>query len=135
MLDELLAAENLEQATQQALPRVNQMFSEVLNNAATKAQEENDVAKLTKLANIVAVLRAASSTGAVIEIVEALLQTENEADRTKILEEAGEAINEEFSQTLTGLINQVEQQGQQPELLEKLKEINREVYALPCAGI
>ncbi len=62
-----------------------------------------------------------------IEIVEALLQTENEADRTKILEEAGEAINEEFSQTLTGLINQVEQQGQQPELLEKLKEINREV--------
>ena len=127
LLDELLAAENIEQATQQALPRVNQMFSEVLNNAATKAQEENDVAKLTKLANIVAVLRAASSTGAVIEIVEALLQTENEAERTKILEEAGEAINDEFSQTLTGLINQVEQQGQQPELLEKLKEINREV--------
>lgn len=127
LLDELLASDNLEQATQQALPRVNQMFSEVLNNAATKAQEENDTAKLTKLATIVAVLRAASSSGAVIEIVEALLQTEDEAERAKILEEAGDAINDEFNQTLMGLINQVEEQGQQPELLERLKEINREL--------
>lgn len=127
LLDELLAAENIEEATQKALPRVNPMFTEVINHAATKAQEENDTAKLTKLAGIVAVLRAASSSGAIIEIIETLLQEENEAKRQEILEQAGDAINEEFSQTLTSLIGQVEKQGQQPELLARLKALNSEI--------
>lgn len=127
LLEELLAAENIEEATQKALPRVNPMFTEVINHAATKAQEENDTAKLTKLAGIVAVLRAASSSGAIIEIIETLLQEENEAKRQEILEQAGDAINEEFSQTLTSLIGQVEKQGQQPELLARLKALNSEI--------
>jgi uncharacterized protein YdiU (UPF0061 family) len=127
LLDELLAAENIEEATQKALPRVNPMFTEVINHAATKAQEENDTAKLTKLAGIVAVLQAASSSGAIIEIIETLLQEENEAKRQEILEQAGDAINEEFSQTLTSLIGQVEKQGQQPELLARLKALNSEI--------
>lgn len=127
LLDELLAAENIEEATQKALPRVNPMFTEVINHAATKAQEENDTAKLTKLAGIVAVLRAASSSGAIIEIIETLLQEENEAKRQEILEQAGDAINEEFNQTLTSLIGQVEKQGQQPELLARLKALNSEI--------
>ena len=127
LLEELLAAENIEEATQKALPRVNPMFTEVINHAATKAQEENDTAKLTKLAGIVAVLRAASSSGAIIKIIETLLQEENEAKRQEILEQAGDAINEEFSQTLTSLIGQVEKQGQQPELLARLKALNSEI--------
>jgi hypothetical protein len=44
-----------------------------------------------------------------------------------VLEGVGEAINDDFTQTLGSLITQVEGQGDQPELLEKLKEINREV--------
>ncbi len=56
-----------------------------------------------------------------------LLQTESEEERLKILEETGDAINDEFNQTLAGLISQIEEQEQQPELVEKLKQINREV--------
>jgi hypothetical protein len=52
---------------------------------------------------------------------------ESPEERQQVLEAAGEAINDDFSQTLSGLISQVESQGDQPELLEKLKEINREV--------
>lgn len=127
LLDELLQAENVEKATQEALPRVNQAFAEVINENASKAQEANDTAKLTKLAAIVSVLRSASSSGAVLEIVEQLLQLEDSEARQNVLEEAGEAINEEFSQTLAELIAQVENQNDQPELVEKLKDINREV--------
>ena len=127
LLEELLAAENIEQATQEALPLVNQAFTEVINQAASMAQEPNDTEKLTKLVQIVAVLRAASSGGAAVQIVEMLLQTESEEERLKILEESGDAINDEFNQTLAGLISQIEEQEQQPELVEKLKQINREV--------
>ncbi len=127
LLDELLKAENLEQATQEALPRINQAFGDVINANANKAQEENDTAKLTKLATIVSVLRAASSSGAVIEIVQQLLQLDDPEARSKVLKEAGDAINDEFNQSLAELLAQVEKQNDQPELAEKLKDINREV--------
>ena len=47
--------------------------------------------------------------------------------RIKILEESGDLVNDEFMQLLGGLIGQMEQQGDQPELLDQLKELNREV--------
>lgn len=127
LLEELLASEDIEKATQEALPLVNQAFTEVLNQVAAKAQEENDSEKLEKLVRIVSILRAASSGGAAIQIIESLLQAGNEEERSQILNEAGDTVNDEFNQTLSGLISQIEEQGEQPELVEKLKEINREV--------
>ena len=35
--------------------------------------------------------------------------------------------NDEFMQLLGGLIGQLEQQGEQPEMLDKVKELNREI--------
>ena len=127
LLDQLLAAENIAEATQKVLPQINQAFSEVLNNAVDKAQQANDEATLQKLVAIVSVLRSASSSGAVLQVIEEMLQLESSEERQKVLEAAGDAINDEFSQTLGSLISQVEEQGDQPSLLEKLKEINREV--------
>ena len=99
----------------------------MLNAEVTKAQEADDTATLTKLVAIVAVLRAASTSGAVLQIIEQMLQLETVEERKQVLEAAGDAINDDFSQTLSSLISQVESQGDQPELLERLKEINREV--------
>jgi hypothetical protein len=127
LLQEILTAEDIEKATEEALPKINQAFTEVINTEATKAQESNDTEKLTKLATIVSVLRSASSSGAVLQVIEEMLQLDSSEDRQKVLEAASDAINDEFSQTLSSLISQVESQGEQAELLEKLKVINREV--------
>ncbi len=127
LLQEILASEDIEKATDEALPKINQAFTEVLNTEITKAQEANDTAKLTKLVAIVSVLRAASTSGAVLQVIEQMLQLDSPEERQKVLDAAGDSINDDFSQTLGSLISQVESQGDQPELLEKLKEINREV--------
>jgi thioredoxin-like negative regulator of GroEL len=127
LLQELLAADDIAAATEEALPRINQAFTDVLNAEVTKAQQTDDTGKLTKLVAIVGVLRAASTSGAVLQVIEQMLELESPEERQQVLEAAGEAINDDFSQTLSGLISQVESQGDQPELLEKLKEINREV--------
>jgi len=127
LLQEILNAEDIEKATEEALPKINQAFTEVLNTEATKAQEADDTDKLTKLATIVSVLRSASSSGAVLQVIEEMLQLDSPEERQKVLEAASDAINDEFSQTLSSLITQVENQGDQAELLEKLKVINREV--------
>lgn len=127
LLQEILAAVDIETATEEALPKINQAFTDVLNAEVTKAQETDDTGKLTKLVTIVSVLRAASTSGAVLQVIEQMLQLETAEERQQVLEAAGDAINDDFSQTLSSLISQVEGQGDQPELLERLKEINREV--------
>ena len=127
LLQDILAAEDIAAATEEALPKINQAFTDILNSELTTAQKTDDTAKLTKLVVIVSVLRAASTSGAVLQVIEEMLQLETAEERQNVLEAAGEAINDEFSQTLSSLISQVESQGDQPELIEKLKEINREV--------
>ena len=65
LLQELLASTDIEKATEDALPKLNQAFTEVLNTEVTNAQEANDTEKLKKLVSVVSVLRAASTSGAV----------------------------------------------------------------------
>lgn len=126
LLDELIAAKNIENATQKALPRINAAFGELLNAEAQAAKAAADDTKLEKLLKIVQVVQAASATGAYMELIEALLGAKDAGARKAIFEQAGEAISSEFLQMLGSLTQQVEQSQQDPELLSKLQEINRE---------
>lgn len=127
LVNDLLAAEDVEKATHEALPRFSQAVAEVINQEAQAAQAAKDEAKLRKLSQIIAVIQAADSSNAYLGIIDALLQEENAENRVKMLEESSDLINDEFMQLLGGLLGQIEQQGDQPEILERLKELNREV--------
>jgi hypothetical protein len=126
LLDELLKSDKLEEATQAALPKMNQAFGDVLNAEAQKAQEAHDEAKLKKLASIVTILQSASSSGAYVQLIEMLLQAKDESARKEIYAQAGESISGEFISMLANLIDQVEKSKQQPDLAEKLKAISKE---------
>ena len=127
LVNDLLAAVDVEKATHEALPRFSQAVAEVINQEAQAAQAAKDEAKLQKLSQIIAVIQAADSSNAYLGIIDALLQEENAENRAKMLEESSDLINDEFMQLLGGLLGQIEQQGDQPEILERLKELNREV--------
>lgn len=127
LVNDLLAAEDVEKATHEALPRFSQAVAEVINQEAQAAQAAKDEAKLQKLSQIVAVIQAADSSNAYLGIIDALLQEENAENRVKMLEESSDLINDEFMQLLGGLLGQIEQQGDQPEILERLKELNCEI--------
>ena len=127
LINELLASEDIEKATQEALPHINQAFVEVINQEVEAAQAAKDEVKLLKLSQIINVIQSADSSNAYLEVIDALLREENAENRVKILEESGDLVNDEFMQLLGGLIGQMEQQGDQPDLLDQLKELNREV--------
>ena len=127
LVNDLLAAEDVEKATHEALPRFSQAVAEVINQEAQAAQAAKDEAKLQKLSQIIAVIQAADSSNAYLGIIDAVLQEENAENRAKMLEESSDLINDEFMQLLGGLLGQIEQQGDQPEILERLKELNREI--------
>ena len=127
LVNELMAAEDVEKATQEVLPRFNQAVAEVINQEAQAAQAAKDEAKLRKLSQIINVIQSADSSNAYLGLIDALLLEESAENRAQMLEESGDLINDEFMQLLGGLIGQMEQQGEQPEMLEKVKELNREI--------
>ncbi|HPR35876.1 MAG TPA: CpXC domain-containing protein [Anaerolineaceae bacterium] len=127
LVHELLEAEDVEKATQEALPRFNQAVAEVINQEAQAAQAAKDEEKLRKLSQIITVIQSADSSNVYLEFIDALLQEESAENRAQMLEESGDLINDEFMQLLGGLIGQMEQQGDQPEMLEKVRELNREI--------
>ena len=127
LVHELLEAEDIEKATQEALPRFNQAVAEVINQEAQAAQAAKDEEKLRKLSQIITVIQSADSSNAYLEFIEALLQEENADNRAKMLEDSSDLVDDEFMQMLGGLVGQVEQQGDQPEMLDRLKELNREI--------
>jgi hypothetical protein len=126
LLDEILKAENIEEAAEKALPRVNQAFVDVVNHAAQHAQAEKDQATLEKLMRVIAVVQAASQSGAALQLIEILLQAKDESARQQVYEKAGDAIDAEFLQMLNELIGQMEKKNEQAEALARLKDISRE---------
>jgi len=127
LVNELLTAEDVEKATLEALPRFSQVVAEVINQEAKAAQAAKDEAKLRKLSQIINVIQSADSSNAYLGLIDALLQEESAENRAQMLEESSELINDEFMQLLGSLIGQMEQQGNQPEVLKRLKELNREI--------
>jgi hypothetical protein len=127
LVNELLEAEDIEKATQEALPRFNQAVAEVINQEAQAAQASKDEAKLRKLSQIITVIQSADSSNVYLELIDALLQEENAENRAKMLEESGDLVDDEFMQVLGSLLGQMEQQGEQSEILDRLKDLNREV--------
>ncbi|MFZ3070115.1 MAG: CpXC domain-containing protein [Anaerolineaceae bacterium] len=127
LLDELLKTDNLEKATQEALPRINQAFADLVNREVYAAQSANDEARLNKLNVIITVVQSASASSMYIQLIEMLINTPDGKARQEILEQAGDAIDPDFLQMLSGLISQIESKGDQPEVLIKLKDLNREV--------
>jgi len=117
----------VEEATQKALPQVTQIFVDLLRHELQNAQNAKDEPKAAKLQTIVKTLQAASASGIYLEVIDALVQAKDETEINKILEEAKEIINDDFLQLLSGLINQVESQGEEAAMVQRLRDINRSV--------
>jgi len=126
-LDGILAAEDIEEATMQALPAVNEIFLEVLRRRIKKARTEEDQARLEKLQKVASTIQKVSAPGANIELIEKLIEAENEQAVNAILEENSNEITDEFMQFLMNLLNQTQGQKGNPQTAEKLQQVYRQV--------
>jgi len=125
MLDELLAANNVEEVMLQNLEMVTPYLLELIKNETKAARQQGNLERSGKLQQIATVIQKASTPPPEIEFLEALLSIENNGDRQKKLEENKDKLTPEFCQILGSIITQSENQGQPPDLIHVLKEINR----------
>lgn len=125
LIDKVVQAPDIPKVMEQILPVVNEVFIEVLKNQLDKASQKNDMARLAKLQLMVDVIQKASAPPPEYEVIQQLLEAENEEAMRKILDEKHEIVTPEFIQMIPGLINQAESQKEHPEIIEKLRMINK----------
>ncbi len=125
LINEIIAAENIEEAAQKALPQMSQVFIEILRTELQTAQKSKDQTRYEKLIKIAGVIQSASSSAAYFGLVEALLQAPDDQAVEKELAQARDLVNEDFMQFLNTLINQLEAEKEQAEVIQRLKDINR----------
>jgi hypothetical protein len=126
-LDDILGADDIEEATLQAMPVVNEIFLEVLRHRIKHARDDENQAALEKLQKVSRTIQKVSAPGANIDLIEALIQAENEAAVNEILEENSNEITDDFMQFLMNLLNQTQGQQGVEQTAEKLQQVYRQV--------
>ncbi len=125
-IEELLAQEDVAQATRQNLDRFTQEAVELLEVLMRQASEKNDYVRLGKLQKIIEVLQEVS-TPPEVAFIQQLLEAPSDSLEA-LLEQNQQLITEQFLQALSGLIMQFDEQaGKDPEaraLSEKLTQIH-----------
>ena len=124
LLNKILAEENISDATVKNLPAIDEFFLQELNFAISEAKKLQDKTKEEKLQLIVNTIHQASTASQAIAFIEALIQEPDESSRIKIIEENKDLINQDFMETLSTILYQV-QSGDDPNAAEQFKEIHR----------
>jgi hypothetical protein len=127
LLNSLLTADNIPEATAQNLPVIDDFFLQILTSELEQSRKAGDLEKMGKLQQIASVVQQASAPPPEIEFIEELLDASDEPSRRELLEAHRDEITPEFLQLLSGLVNQVIEANQEPELIERLKSVNRQV--------
>lgn len=133
LLETLLAAEDIQQATIEHIQEINEAFIQVLNRSLQEANQKNDDALMPKLQEVVAVLQKASAPPPELALLEELLEAPDEAALNRLLEEHAAEITPEFSSVLASVLTRSEEQGgEKPQgedarMIEKLQTVYRAV--------
>jgi len=123
LLDQVMAAEDVEAATREALPGINEYFLEALKTQQELARQKADLMRLGKLGKIAKVVEEASAPPPEVELIEKLLAAEDENARQKLLQENTSMVTDEFIQALNSLVVQSDGDGQTPEMSAKLQDV------------
>ncbi len=133
LLESLLSAENIRQATAEHLPEIGDIFIQVLNQALQEANRKNDAERMNKLQQVVAVLQEASAPPPEVQLLQELLDAPDAAELERRLEAHAAEITPEFSSMVAGLMGRVESEGEaQPgsedaQMMAKLEEVYRAI--------
>ena len=126
-VDKLLEQEDIAKATRENIQGFTQQSVDIVSQMLRQASEKNDYARMGKLQKMMEVLQEASAPPPEVAFIEQLLEAPDDAAIEKMLAENEENINEDFMNTLGGLMAQLEAQGQggeqAKELIDKLESV------------
>ena len=134
ILNKITAAPDVMTAIQQNADYIDDSFLVVLEEELKAAREKADLGQIAKLQEISKIIEEASAPPPEIAFIEHLLGEPSSDEQLTTLKENSDMVTPEFLQLLSQVISQSEAQNQQPELVEKLKEIHRLALRVSMTG-
>jgi len=136
LLNTLLAAENIQQATLEHIEVINDVFVQILNRALQEANQKNDAERMPKLQQIATALQKASAPPPELALLEELLDAPDEAALNKLLEQHAKEITPELSSIIANILARSEEQagkkpqGEDAQTIAKLQQVYRAVLKI-----
>jgi bisphosphoglycerate-dependent phosphoglycerate mutase len=133
LLNTILAAEDIQQATANHIQEINDPFVQVLNDALQEANQKNDAERMPKLQQIVNVLQQASAPPPELALLEEFLDAPDEAALNKMLEQHSDEITPELSSIIVNILGRSEEQagpnpqGDEAQTIDKLRALYKAV--------
>lgn len=127
LLDKILAAPNIEEATLQNLNVINTPFVDLLRAEIDKARKNGNLEQSAKLQQVMSTLQKASAPPPEIAFIQELLSAGDDATRQKMLEDRAAEITPGFLEMLNNVVAQSEAQNQPPKVIEELQKVYRSV--------
>jgi len=132
-VETLLQAPNLEEAVQQNLEAIDDLFVQTVQAELEQARKDGNLDRSARLGQILNVIQEASAPPAELELVEELMEyVDDEAAMTQALEQHADEVSPELTQVLTSLIAQGQsvvadtegdQQKEQQEALARIQRV------------
>jgi len=110
-VDKLLDQDDIAKATRENIQGFTQESVNLVSQMLRQASDKNDYARMGKLQKMMEVLQEASAPPPEVAFIEELLDAPDDTAIEKMLGENAEAVNEDFMNTLGGLMAQIEQAG------------------------
>lgn len=127
LINGLLQAEDIGEATSQVLPVVDEIFVRVLNEEIEAVRGRGDLEKLGKLQEVMKLVEQVSAPPPEVALIQELLSAPDDQALRRLMEEYREEITPEFFGILSSIMTQVEQAGEDEELVGRLRALNRQV--------
>ena len=127
LLDVILASANVEQATLEHIEELSDFFVEILKTELEGARKVGDLGRSSKLQQIVATLQKASAPPPEVALIDEMLAAEDDAALDKLLEANSDKITSDFANMLNNIVTQAEQQGQQPDMVDQIRNLYRKI--------
>jgi hypothetical protein len=130
VLEKILQAENIEEATMQNINIINEFFVSNLEAEISQARKKGDLERINKLEQVMIVIEKLSTPAEEVQFLESLIETKDEAELDQKIEESNDQITEQFINLLNNVIAQYESSTENPQLIEKIKLIYRKVLRI-----
>lgn len=127
LLNQILQADDVNDAIQKNAPQIDEFFIQAVQGTLEEVRKSGDLETISKLNQINDVIREASAPPPEIQFIEELLEASDEDARQQLIDANQEKITPEFFQMLSGMMAQVLESDQEPELIEKFQAVNKQV--------
>lgn len=122
LLNEILKASDITEATRQNLAAIDDFFVSSLNEQIESARKSGDLDRIGKLNQVMAVLQQASEPPHELALIEELLDSPDEASMEKALDAHRQEITPEFIETLGAVMAQMEN-SEEKEIASRLQTL------------